>query len=128
MEKVKEIELLQSLKGDTYFAELFGDQQIDVMCENIKNDHPIELGLNLFEGSSVAKENAELKKQLTCCQERENTVAEDLLIKANEQSEGSLADLAEYLIGSKKCLAIKLRLELYLTGDDRVALINLLAK
>ena len=40
MEKVKEIELLQSLKGDTYFAQLFGDQQIDAMCENIKNDYP----------------------------------------------------------------------------------------
>lgn len=54
MEKVKEIELLQSLKGDTYFAQLFGDEQIDAMCENIRNDFPIEHGLNLFEGSLVA--------------------------------------------------------------------------
>lgn len=128
MEKVKEIELLQSLKGDTYFAELFGDQQIDAMCENIKNDHPIELGINLFEGSSVAKENAELKKQLAGCQEREETVAEDLLIKANDESDFSLAGLAEYLIGSKKCLAIKLRLALYLSEEDRDTLAKLLMK
>lgn len=128
MEKVKEIELLQSLKGDTYFAQLFDDQQIDVMCENIKNDHPIELGLNLFEGSLVAKENTELKKQLACSQEREKTVAEDLLIKANDQSDGSLADLAEYLVGSKKCLATKLRLALYLSAEDRSTLIDLLAE
>ncbi len=128
MEKVKEIELLQSLKGDTYFAQLFDDQQIDAMCENIKNDHPIELGLSLFEGSLVAKENTKLKNQLACCQEREKTVAEDLLIKANEQSDGSLADLAEYLVGSKKCLATKLRCALYLTTEDRCTLIDLLAE
>lgn len=44
MDKKQEIEILQSLKGDTYFAEFFGGLDIDLMCENIKNDHPIELG------------------------------------------------------------------------------------
>ena len=44
MEKKQEIEILQSLKGDTYFAEYFGGLDIDIMCANIKNDHPIELG------------------------------------------------------------------------------------
>lgn len=128
MEKVKEIELLQSLKGDTYFAQLFDDQQIDAMCENIKNDHPIELGLRLFEGSLVAKENAELKKRLACCQEREKAVAEDLLVKANDQSDDSLANLAEYLIGSKKCLTAKLRLALHLSTEDRDTLVKLLTE
>ena len=128
MEKVKEIELLQSLKGDTYFAQLFGDEQIDAMCENIRNDYPIELGLNLFEGSSVAKENAELRKQLTRHVNWEQSAAESILLKANEQMDDSLADIAERLVGSEKCLAIKLHLALPLSGEDRDALVKLLAK
>lgn len=128
MEKVKEIELLQSLKGDTYFAQLFGDQQIDAMCENIKNDHPIELGLNLFEGSSVAKENAELKKQLIRHEGWEESAAEGILLKAKEHMDNSLEDIAEHLVGSKKCLAIKLRLALPLSGEERDTLVKLLGE
>ena len=126
MEKAKEIELLQSLKGDTYFAQLFGDQQINAMCENIKNDYPIELGLNLFEGTSIAKENAELRKQLTRHAKWEESAAEGILLKANEHMDDSLAYIAECLVGSEKCLAIKLRLALPLSGEDRDTLVKLL--
>lgn len=128
MEKAKEIGLLQSLKGDTYFAQLFGDQQIDAMCENIKNDYPIELGLNIFEGSFVAKENTELRKQLTRRAKLEESVAEGILIKANGHLDDSLEDLAERLIGHKKCLVIKLHLALPLSEEDRDTLVKLLAK
>lgn len=128
MEKVKEIELLKSLKGDTYFAQLFDDKQIDAMCTNIRNDHPIEFGLSLFEGSSVAKENAELKAQLASCTKRIKYVATNLISKANEHSDDHLNKFAEYLIGRKKCLIIKLRLALPLSGDDRDALIDLLTE
>ena len=126
MEKVKEIELLQSLKGDTYFAQLFGDEQIDAMCENIKNDYPIECGLNLFQCSSVAYENERLKKQLAGYLEREESVAKGILIKANEHLDDSLEDLAEHLIGPKKCLVIKLHSALPLSEEDRDALAKLL--
>ena len=126
MEKAKEIELLQSLKGDTYFAQLFGDQQIDAMCENIKNDYPIELGLDLFEGSSVAKENAELRKLFTRCAKWEESVAKDILLKANEHMDDSLEDLAERLIGHAKCLTIKLQYALPLSEKDRDTLVKLL--
>lgn len=126
MEKVKEIELLQSLKGDTYFAQLFGDQQIDAMCENIKNDYPIELGLNLFESSPVAYENERLKRQLAACYEREESVAKGILIKANDHLDDTLEDLAEHLIGHKKCLIIKLNSALHLSEEDRDTLAKLL--
>lgn len=43
MTKEKEIQILQSLKGDTYFAQMFGDD-IDRMCENISMDMAIECG------------------------------------------------------------------------------------
>ena len=127
MEKAKEIELLQSLKGDTYFAQFFDDEQIDAMCENIKNDYPIEFGLNIFEGSSVAKENAELRKQLTRHAKLEESVAINLLFKANDHLDSMLDDLAEQLIGHEKCLAIKLQNALPLSEEDRDTLVKLLA-
>lgn len=43
MTREQEIKILASLKGDTYFAQYFRDD-IDRMCENIKNDYPIECG------------------------------------------------------------------------------------
>ena len=124
----KEIELLQSFKGDTYFAQLFGDKQIDAMCENIKNDYPIELGLNFFEGSSVAKENAELKKRLADIKHDEWDLATNLLFKAGEHPDNMLEDIAVHLIGYKECLTIKLQSGLPLPEDDRVALVKLLAE
>lgn len=42
MTKQEEVHALQSLKGDTYFAQVFG-QDIDQMCENVKNDFGIML-------------------------------------------------------------------------------------
>ena len=126
MEKAKEIELLQSLKGDTYFAQLFGDEQIDAMCQNIRNDFPIECGLKLFQASPVAKENAKLKSQVAQLQQVDETVAKTLLYKANEHLDDALGDLAECLIGHNKCLTMKLRLVLPLSEDDRNELIKII--
>ena len=126
MEKVKEIELLQSLKGDTYFAQLFGDEQIDAMCENIRNDFPIERGLNLFEGSLVVQENAKLKSRIAELRQINESVAKFLLVKAREYGDDTFEDLAEHLIGYKKRLAMKLSLVLPLDEDDRDTLAKLL--
>lgn len=43
MDKQTEIKTLQSLKGDTYFNEFFNNHDIDQMCDNIKNDFPIDM-------------------------------------------------------------------------------------
>lgn len=58
MTKQEEIEVLQSLKGDTYFAQKFG-VDIDTMCENIKNDFPIELGCVFDEEAKVLRKEIE---------------------------------------------------------------------
>lgn len=42
MDKQQEIKILQSLKGGTYFNQFFSSDDIDKMCENIRNDFPIE--------------------------------------------------------------------------------------
>ena len=128
MEKAKEIELLQSLKGDTYFAQLFSDEQIDAMCENIRNDYPIECGLELFQESAVAEENAKLKSRLARQWDLEENIAKTLLIKANGYLDEGLEDLAECLIGHNKCLAMKLRLALPLSEDDRDELVKIIER
>lgn len=46
MTKEKEIALLQELKGDTYFSQYF-ENDIDTMCENIRNDYPIDFGTTI---------------------------------------------------------------------------------
>lgn len=60
MTKEKEIQILQSLKGDTYFAQMFGDD-IDRMCENISVDFPIESGCKFNTKAEVLQK--ELKEQ-----------------------------------------------------------------
>lgn len=63
MTKEKEIQILQSLKGDTYFAQMFGDD-IDRMCENISVDFAIESGCKFNAKAEVLqKELQERKKQ-----------------------------------------------------------------
>lgn len=62
MDKKQEIEVLQSLKGDTYFAQFFGGLDIDLMCENIKNDFPIELNCAFYQKAEVFKKQVDQEK------------------------------------------------------------------
>ena len=126
MKKEKEIEILQSLKGDTYFAQLFGDAEIDAMCENIRNDYPIECGIALFQESEVAKENANLKGKLAARWEAEEAAAKGILRKAGEHYDEALEEVAERLVGRKKCLRLKLSEGMDLTEDDREELMRYL--
>ena len=49
MYKQDEIKILRSLQGDTYFNQFFKNSDIEQMCENIKNDFPIEFGCEFNE-------------------------------------------------------------------------------
>ena len=62
MDKKQEIEILQSLKGDTYFAQFFGGLDIDLMCENIKNDFPIELNCAFYQKAELFKKQVDQEK------------------------------------------------------------------
>lgn len=62
MERNQEIEVLQSLKGDTYFNQFFGGLDIDLMCENIKNDFPIELNCAFYQKAEVFKKQVDQEK------------------------------------------------------------------
>lgn len=62
MTKQEEIDILQSLKGDTYFAQFFGSKDIDQMCQNISNDFAIEGGFSQ-KAEALERINADLKKE-----------------------------------------------------------------
>lgn len=65
MTKQEEIDILQSLKGDTYFAQFFGSKDIDQMCQNISNDFAIEGGCEFYQKSEALERiNADLKKEI----------------------------------------------------------------
>ena len=65
MTKQEEIDILQSLKGDTYFAQFFGSKDIDLMCQNINNDFAIEGGCGFYQkAEALERINADLKKEI----------------------------------------------------------------
>lgn len=65
MTKQEEIDILQSLKGDTYFAQFFGSKDIDQMCQNINNDFAIEGGYGFYQkAEALERINADLKKEI----------------------------------------------------------------
>ena len=64
MTKQEEIDILQSLKGETYFAQFFGSKDIDQMCQNINNDFAIEGGCRFSQkAEALERINADLKKE-----------------------------------------------------------------
>lgn len=119
MNRADEIKALQSLKGDTYFAQLFSASQIDAMCENIKHDFPIETGIDIFENSEASKERARLTAKIQHIKDTDCEAACAILEKASEHADESMDAIAHMLIGFKNCLRIKIHRKLNLNNADR---------
>lgn len=104
MTKEKEIQILQSLKGDTYFAQMFGDD-IDKMCENICVDFAIECGCKFNTKAEI------LQKEL---QEQKKQAKEEMLLFAcsiicalsDNNIEGAMA-YAEKQVGIEEIIKFK---------------------
>lgn len=99
MEKVKEIELLKQLKGDTYFADTFSAATIDKMCENIKNDFPILLNTEYeakqFEEVEALKAQV---KMLTARLEEQKAKSEKELEDMNAAAKRHMEELGENIV------------------------------
>lgn len=104
MTKEKEIQILQSLKGNTYFAQMFGDD-IDKMCENISVDFAIE------SGCKFAAKEAALEKALNA---HKKQAKEEMLLFAcsiisalsNNNIEGAMV-YAEKQVGIEEIIKFK---------------------
>lgn len=81
MTKEKEIQILQSLKGDTYFAQKFG-ADIDTMCYNIENDFAIECGCTFNKEAGVLQK--ELKEQKQQAKQEALDFAYDIILAFHE--------------------------------------------
>lgn len=78
MDASQEIKILQSLKGDTYFAQVFKPETIDAMCENIRRDFMIDCSVDIFYNCQAAiKARGEVRTLQGQLQERHNKI-EDL--------------------------------------------------
>lgn len=137
MEKQKEIEILQSLKEDTYFGKFFKND-IDQMCQNITNDVPIECRCHFI---SKSEHNVIVSEKDVSFSELEHQVKflEDVLsrersdvyntcssILVNCSYDEELCECIKSMIGEEKYLRILLENDLDLSSNDRKILLSYL--
>ncbi len=129
----EEIDILQSLKVDTYFSQVFKPDTIDAMCDNIRKDFPIDCGVDIFSNSQPAiaarKEAKTLKGQL---KERTNEIEDlhrqkddmvDFLLLQADQSNDlgiskALMEKVVELIGHREVIRHKINADMPLSKYD----------
>lgn len=121
MTRQEEIQVLQSLKCDTYFAQKFGSD-IDGMCENIKNDFPIELGCQFMQ-----KEEA-LKKELESVKKKANekflAFAQEVILDISSYDSDDVYKTVEGYIGKDEIIKYKHSQNIELDEDEIDYLVN----
>lgn len=103
MTRQEEIKVLQSLKGDTYFAQKFG-QDIDQMCQNISNDFPIELGCQF--NAKVESLQEQLKAQQAAANDRFMSFSHDIIL-AMSGCDDEIYKTVEGYIGKDEIIKFK---------------------
>lgn len=106
MTKQEEIEVLQSLKGDTYFAQKFG-VDIDKMCENIKNDFAIECGCTFNRETEVLRKEMENVK--TAAKDMITNFAHKIIVSLNKGNDTDVMcyQAVEEIIGIEEIIKFK---------------------
>ena len=115
MTRQEEIQTLQSLKGDTYFAQKFG-QDIDKMCENIASDFPIELNC-----SFMTKEDAlqkAMKEQREKSKDKFMAFAQDVILSACMSTAADTNKVVEGYIGKDMVIKFKHANGIQLTDEE----------
>ena len=111
MTKQEEIDILQSLKGDTYFAQFFCSKDIDQMCQNINNDFAIEGGCGFSQkAETLERINADLKKEF---QQKIHDLGMELI-----KIEDAIYQLVEGEVGIDAIIKFKRKNDLELTDKE----------
>lgn len=133
MTREEEIRTLQSLKGDTYFGQIFDDNAIDQMCDNIKNDFGIECGVAILEESKRV-EKAERNARAILLENKDLQDDKDKLIallfaavRGDASTEYAEKQL-QCIIGIKNVVVYKMKYEVDLNKEEREFIINELKK
>lgn len=117
MTKQEEIEILQSLKGDTYFAQFFGSKDIDQMCQNISNDFAIEGGCEFYQkAEALERINADLKKEFG--QKIHNFGMEFIKVLDKGFDEDAIYQLVKGEVGVDAIIKFKRKNDLKLTDKE----------
>ena len=117
MTKQEEIDILQSLKGDTYFAQFFGSKDIDQMCQNINNDFAIEGGCRFIQkAETLERINADLKKEYK--QKINDLGMEIIKILDRGFDEDAIYQLVEGEVGINAIIKFKFKNNLELTDKE----------
>lgn len=139
MDASQEIKVLQSLKEDTYFAQVFKPETIDAMCENIRRDFMIDCGIDVFENChSVMKARSEAKTNKGLLDEANGTIESlreqksemtDLIIQllyagSNPTTDQEAEKFLDTYIGRKEIIKHKIKLGLKLSDIDEKWLYN----
>ncbi len=133
MTATAEINLLQSLKGDTYFAQIFSEATIDAMCDNIRKDFQIDCGVDLFENCHsvlVARREAatykgkldERDKEVEDLREQKSDLADFLLTLEDDATfpmSKTISDKVVEMLGRKETIRRKLKLNIGLSSEDK---------
>lgn len=117
MTKQEEIDILQSLKGDTYFAQFFGSKDIDQMCQNISNDFAIEGGCGFsHKAEALERINEDLKKEFH--QKIHDLGMELIKILDKGFDEDAIYQLVEGEVGIDAIIKFKRKNDLSLTDKE----------
>ena len=131
MDASQEIKILQSLKGDTYFAQVFKPETIDAMCENIRRDFMIDCGIDVFENChSAMKARSEALTNKGLLDEANGTIESlreqksemtDLIIQLlyagnNPSTDQEAEKFLDTYIGRKEIIKHKIKLGLKLSA------------
>ena len=117
MTKQEEIDILQSLKGDTYFAQFFGSKDIDQMCQNISNDFAIEGGCGFYQkAETLERINADHKKEFQ--QKIHNFGMELIKVLDKGYDEDAIYRLVEGEVGIDAIIKFKHKNDLSLTDKE----------
>lgn len=137
MNKQEEIQVLQSLKGDTYFNQYFTNQDIDTMCENIRNDFGIECSIDKLEAASklpkVEKDKDDfakgMERYMAEVDKKTDEIDELAHFMAEQAQKWSATDLREKAIemmGAEEYIKFRLRKGWDLWESDKEMLIKML--
>lgn len=139
MDASQEIKVLQSLKEDTYFAQVFKPDTIDAMCENIRRDFMIDCGIDVFENChSAMKARSEALTNKGLLDEANGTIESlhelkaemaDLIIQLlyarnNPTTDQEAEKFLDTYIGRKEIIKHKIKLGLKLSDLDEKWLYN----
>ena len=113
MTQKQEIEILQSLKGDTYFAQCFSEKDIDQMCQNIANDFAIEKDCDFCD--KWLETARSLKCEMNA--EKETTVRK-IIEYANPSCNDELYHYCESLCGQMYIIETKRRIGMSLFDEE----------